>query len=101
MELRINLVYEQILQLVRQLPRFEKQRLSHEIERELWEEVQQAEEAQDFDKFQQLLLNGPVMSDEQFEQFQDLRKGLNAWIESCSVAIAESLVKGYRLFRLI
>ena len=80
MELRINLGYEQILQLVRQLPRFEKQRLTHEIERELSEEAPQAEETVEFDELQKLLLNGPVMSDEQFEQFKELRKGLNAWI---------------------
>jgi hypothetical protein len=80
MELRINLGYEQILQLVRQLPRFEKQRLTHEIERELSEEGQQTEKAGKIDEFQKLLLNGPVMSDEQFEQFKELRKGLNTWI---------------------
>lgn len=80
MELRINLGYEQILQLVKQLPRFEKQRLTHEIERELRGEDSQSEETVELDEFQKLLLNGPVMSDEQFEQFKALRKGLNAWI---------------------
>ncbi|MCP4404980.1 MAG: hypothetical protein GY801_47720, partial [bacterium] len=55
------------------MSRIEQQRLSHEIERELCEENLHIEESVELDEFQKLLLNGPVMSDEQFERFQDVR----------------------------
>lgn len=82
MELHIDLRYEQILQLVEQLPRSDKQRLTHDIERELVGEESQLSAPPDLDEFQTLLLNGPVMSDEQFEQFKAVRKGLNAWLDT-------------------
>ena len=69
MELQRNLGYEQILNLVRQLPLHEKQRLTHEIEQELVLEETCSQEKNQITDFQELLLHGPVMSDEQFEQF--------------------------------
>ncbi len=75
MELRINLGYEQILQLVRQLPFQEKLRLSREIEQELRSDAVRQTEEPEFTNLQKLLLTGPVMSDTQFEQFYALRRG--------------------------
>jgi hypothetical protein len=80
MELRINLGYEQILNIVRQLPLHEKQRLTREIEQELVLEETTSQESNNLTEFQELLLHGPVMSDEQFEQFQELRKRFQVWI---------------------
>jgi hypothetical protein len=80
MELRINLGYEQILNIVRQLPLHEKQRLTREIEQELVLEETTSQESNNLTEFQELLLYGPVMSDEQFEQFQELRKRFQGWI---------------------
>ena len=81
MELRINLGYEQILHLVRQLPFQKKQQLTQEIEKELrLEEEKKQAGNNELSEFQEFLLKGPVMSDEQFKNFQELRKSFNRWI---------------------
>jgi hypothetical protein len=81
MELQINLGYEQILHLVKQLPFHEKQQLTQEIEKELrLEEEKKQAGNNELSEFQKFLLKGPVMSDEQFKNFQELRKSFNRWI---------------------
>jgi len=82
MELRISMGYEQVLHLVQQLPWHEKQQLAQDIEHALREEEQPGTEPDDVTEFQELLLHGPVMSDEQFENFQNLRKAFKTWIRN-------------------
>ena len=74
MEVRLNLAYEQILQLVRQLPLQEKWRLTHEIEQELRVAANvHSTDENGLTEFQTLLLRGPMMSDEQFAHVQTLQ----------------------------
>ncbi|GAK52393.1 hypothetical protein U14_03644 [Candidatus Moduliflexus flocculans] len=81
MEVRLNLGYHQILQLIRQLPPREQWRLTHDIEDDLRLRDLSPEPNDDVAQFQALLLRGPIMSDEQFRQIQELRQGLSAWLE--------------------
>lgn len=69
MEFKIDISCEQILSLVRQLPYKYKKKLAQEIEKDLRAEDEELNELQRF------LLQGPVMSDEQFDEFKKLRKG--------------------------
>jgi hypothetical protein len=82
MELKLHVGYEQILQLVRQLPFREKQELTHELEKELQaEEPLTKGEMPELSDLYTFLLSGPTMSDEQFNAFQELRKNFQQWIE--------------------
>jgi hypothetical protein len=88
MELRIDIEYNQLLKLVKQLPYNEKKKLTLEIEKELKEKNKK--KAKNFDKknlteFQDFLLQGPLMSDDQYNDFKELRKDFTRWIEKESV----------------
>lgn len=72
MEVRVNIGYDEVLRLVKQLPYKEKRRLSSEIAREL--RPQKAIANTECNELQDFLLKGPVMSDDQFREFKDLRK---------------------------
>ncbi|MEA3447139.1 MAG: hypothetical protein U9Q98_01655 [Bacteroidota bacterium] len=82
MELRINIRYEQILNLVKQLSYNDKKKLKTEVEDELFSQKRTPKildnESIEFRKF---LLQGPIMADEQFENYKQLRKNFNQWIE--------------------
>lgn len=88
MELRMNFEYEQIWQLVRQLPLRDKQRLTAQLETELRDEMAQHGQQRQTDEqmeFEELLRHGPVMSDEQFEQYEEFRRNFTKWIEPAFV----------------
>ena len=88
MELRMNFEYEQVWQLVHQLPLPEKQRLTAQLETELRDEMAQRRQHRPADEqteFEELLLHGPVMSDEQFEQYEEVRRNFTKWIEPAFV----------------
>lgn len=83
MELTIDIKYDQILELARQLPNKYKKRLSQEIEKDLKKksegkikisDIKYESENEETKELQQLLLEGPIMSDEQFDNFKKLRK---------------------------
>lgn len=89
MELSININYAQLLKLARQLPYKYKKKLSSEMEKELkkinGEQTRQHDsscekESEEPNEFQQLLLNGPIMSDEQFDRLRQLRKDFDKWL---------------------
>jgi hypothetical protein len=69
MELTLELGYEQILELVKQLPQVQQVQLKKDIE-----EITPKTSLTDWQK---LLLNGPVMTDEGFEEAKKTRKQLN------------------------
>ncbi len=82
MELSINLGYEQILQLVKGLPYSQKEKLTREIERDLkTKKRKETNDGESLNDLQQLLLYGPLMSDEQYNDFKVLRKDFAKWIE--------------------
>lgn len=83
MELTIDIKYDQILELARQLPNKYKKRLSQEIELDLKKknegkikipDIKYESENDETNELQQLLLEGPIMSDEQYDDFKKLRK---------------------------
>jgi len=69
MELTLELDYEQILELVKQLPQVQQVQLKKDME-----EITPKTSLTDWQK---LLLNGPVMADEGFEEAKTTRKQLN------------------------
>ncbi len=75
MELKINLGYKELLALVKQLPASQIAKLKSELSSKLIEEKSKKEMKQ----FQELLLNGPKMSEEQYEQFKANRKHFGKW----------------------
>lgn len=90
MELTIDIKYDQILELARQLPNKYKKRLSQEIEKDLKkknegkikiQDIKYESENDETNELQQLLLEGPIMSDEQFDDFKKLRKAFNKWLK--------------------
>lgn len=69
MELTLELGYEQILELVKQLPQVQQVQLKKDME-----EITPKTSLTDWQK---LLLNWPVMADEGFEEAKTTRKQLN------------------------
>jgi len=70
MELKLNIGYQELLELVKQLP------LNQQVQ--LKAQLPTIPEPKKMD-LKTLLLNGPVMDDEQYEQFLENRKHFNAW----------------------
>jgi hypothetical protein len=68
---------------VKQNRRGDMQIFIFEIEKELngKEQTNDAED-EDMEEFQKLLLSGPIMSDGQYKDFQELRKSFANWLES-------------------
>lgn len=84
MELSINIEYEQLLKLVKGLPYNQKKRLTREIEKDLKNKNKKSSKADgngELNEFQHFLLQGPLMSDEQYKDFKSLRKDFAKWIE--------------------
>jgi hypothetical protein len=75
MELRLKIGYRELLELIKQLPASQMAKLKSELSDELIEEKSKQEHS-DFQKF---LLEGPVMAEEQYQQFLDHRKSFNQW----------------------
>jgi len=74
MEITINLEYDQLLRLVKQLPKKDKKRLTLEIEKEIKKKDKSSiktTKADETNEFQRLLLRGPVMTDDQFNDFKE------------------------------
>lgn len=80
MELRVRIEYEQMLEIVRQLPVDDISRLLNNT-RQILEEKKQETPQSSPEDFQRLLLSAPVMSDEQYQTFLENRKLFNKWRE--------------------
>lgn len=75
MELALQLNYEQILFLVKQMPVNQLIKLRTDIDEKLISDKTKTE-LTDFQKF---ILNAPVMSDEQYDAYLQNRKNFNQW----------------------
>ena len=75
MELRLNINYEQLLNIIKQLPAPQIEKLKAELNKKGSQE-QSKKASSDFQNF---LLNGPVMSDEQYDAFVENRERMNQW----------------------
>jgi hypothetical protein len=75
MELTLDLGYKQILHLVSQLPANQIAKIKYELSENVIAEKTR-KEVSDFQKF---LLAGPIMSDEQYSNFNQQRQYFNQW----------------------
>ncbi len=71
MELKVDIGFDQLLDVIRQLPDDKKSRIQAELSSQK-KEIRR-------DDFLELLLNGPVMSDEQYKEYLEARNHFNKW----------------------
>lgn len=77
MEIKLNIGYEQLIAIIHQLPIDEVIRLKAEIEK-----ISRERTAETGDDLQSLIADGPVMSDEKYNEFEENRKIFRQWRES-------------------
>ncbi len=75
MELKIKIAYDQVLDIIRQLPVNQVARLIVDAKNIL----EQEQPKEDVTSFQAFLRSAPVMTDEQYETFLENREMLNQW----------------------
>lgn len=75
MELKINIGYQELLELIKQLPSCQIKKLKSDISLLLPDNDKHLR-VSDFQKF---IINGPVMDDDQYNDFIAARKQFNAW----------------------
>ena len=75
MELTLSLEYAQIINLVKQLPANQIEKIKKEL-KENFILTKAKSEVSDFQKF---ILAGPVMSDDQYQSFKQHRQDFNLW----------------------
>ena len=76
MELRLDIGLNEIIGLIRQLPMHKKVMLKNELEKEIT-----GIKLADVD-LTNMLLNGPVMSKSEYENFQSTRKYIGEWTKN-------------------
>lgn len=74
MELKVDIGFDQLLEVIRQLPDDKRSLLKAELSASKATETPIPK-----DTFLEFLLNGPVMSDEQYKEYLETRKHFNAW----------------------
>jgi hypothetical protein len=80
MELRINLELNQIIGLIKELPYNDKLLVKSQLDKELTKNAKQSDVS-----LKQLLLSGPIMTDEGIRNYKELRKQFNKWTKKLSV----------------
>ncbi len=78
-ELRLDIPFEQLYHIVGALPFQEKNKLKELLLKET--DSQYSKTLNETENFRKLLLNGPVMSKEQYENYKQLRKNFKQWSE--------------------
>lgn len=74
MELKVDIGFNQLLQAIKQLPADKVDQLKAELAKKSSGKLHHGAF-----NFQQFLLNGPVMDDDQYKDFKETRKRLNQW----------------------
>ncbi len=77
MEVKLNIGYRQLIDIISQLPPEDMSKLRKEVERLLDDS-----NVADQDDWESLILNGPVMSEQQYQEFEKNRKHFNQWRKS-------------------
>jgi len=75
MELMLNLEYAQVINLIRQLPANQIEK----IKKELTDNFITTKAKSEVSDFQKFILSGPVMSDDQYQSFKQQRQQFNLW----------------------
>ena len=74
MEIKLNIGYEQLIAIINQLPIDEVKKLKTEIDR-----ISNERNVEAVDDLESLIVDGPVMSDEKYNEFEEHRKNFNQW----------------------
>ncbi len=72
MEVKVQIPFEELVSVVRQLSPTEKIRLQQEL-------IKEVKPASRNSRLTKLLLNGPVFTDEQIKTIEENRKSINQW----------------------
>ena len=75
MELKLNIGYQELIELIKQLPVNQIRQLKAELT--LITAENNVEKGTS--NFQEFLLNGPVMEEDQYQDFLSNRKNFNVW----------------------
>ncbi|MCB0397186.1 MAG: hypothetical protein KDD36_11055 [Flavobacteriales bacterium] len=75
MEIKLNIGYKQIMKLIRQMPASQVARLKAELDDKFLAGKSKAE----ITDLQQMLLEAPVMTDDQYKVFLENRKKFSQW----------------------
>lgn len=74
MELKVDIAFSQLIQVIRQLPDDKKTQLKAELSSTF-----PTNSKKSISTFQELLLNGPVMDDDQYKAYKETRNHFNKW----------------------
>lgn len=78
MELKINIGYQELLELIRQLPMKQFEQLKEDIQ-SVSAQKNPDKKNRSKDEFLELLLSGPVMDDEQYKDYLEIREQMSQW----------------------
>ena len=70
--MKVEIGFNELLHAIQQLPESQRAILQDELKKKEQPKI-------DITDFQKFLLNGPVMSDEEYKNFKETRKRLNQW----------------------
>ncbi len=77
MELKLDIRINQLIGLIRQLPSEQKLRIKKELEKEI-----KKKSIPEHEDLKELLLAGPVMTEEEEENFNNFDNAFNKWTKS-------------------
>jgi hypothetical protein len=80
MELRLNIGLNQIVGLIRELPYNDQLLIKNQLDKELAAKSKSSNQS-----LKELLLEGPVMTSEGYQNYRYLRKQFNKWTKKLSV----------------
>ena len=75
MELKLNIGYQELIELIKQLPASQIRKLKADLALIVTDNDME----KDITDFQEFLLEGPVMEDDQYQDFLSNRKYFNTW----------------------
>lgn len=75
MELKLKIGYKEILELIKQLPASQLEKIRLDINARLVKQQSAAE----IISFQEFLVSGPVMNDQEYEAYLENRKHFSSW----------------------
>lgn len=80
MELRMNIGLSELLRVIKQLPTDQKIKIKMEVEKDL-ASVSNTQSS----NLKDLLLNGPIMTEEEEQNFQEIENQFDQWQKNLSV----------------
>ena len=72
MEVRVQITFNELVSIVRQLSPIQKEKLQKEL-------TQKAQPSVKKSRLTELLLNGPIFTNEQIKTIKETRKSVNQW----------------------